>query len=799
MHVYQIAEELVNRGHQCTVSSPIAKQWQLKDKMLFKHISYQALKALDESFNIIHAWTARSHVIEALDGIKSANADAKIILHQEDNEWEIVKKEYPITYDGRVLLSGRYSKQILEKFRYRTIFADYQRTLSGASAQTFLIDEMSEIYPSALPVATLRPGSVFESLGNKDIGDIEDGNPLRDKLVRRENVLVIGYVGTVHDHTKDGFIDLVAAVKSLRAHGYDIVIYKTGGISDAGLAQEIQMENYVVNFGFLDLKQLGKIMRLCSLFVLPWGDKNFDRYRFPSKIPDFLFFEKPFLIARINVGLKFSHLFNNFLIDQPGFSELKEKLEKIALLHLEGTLSLSQEQIHEISLIRATYNWKNTGKIVEDLYLSLLEQSTPSIPAAVSNTDDLSGKNQCGNPHSLFRVLAFYLPQFHPIPENDEWWGKGFTEWTGVSLAKPQFEKHQQPRIPSELGFYDLRLEEALLTQVNYAHRAGVFGFCFYYYWFGGKRLLERPLDIFVNSPNLKATPFCICWANEPWSRKYDGSGDSLLIEQNYQEADVLPLANDIAKYIKCENYIRIDSEPVIFIYRANHIPFSPMFLGLLKETISLITGFKVKFVCIQSFDVSFPFAYSCDYGAEFTPYHYDRSLVDVSYYNCENHFSGYLEDFLASYAKMLSHQPLVGTNMRCLFPQWDNTPRRGRKAHILVNSSPFLYALSLFEYYRHLQQDTDTQGFILLNALNEWGEGAIIEPDMLTGPLYGNLTRIAQERAYAFAVTGDLAEFKIFIQQCLKNMIKFDGRLSEAQRNAYQDILNKTGKTNDI
>lgn len=338
-------------------------------------------------------------------------------------------------------------------------------------------------------------------------------------------------------------------------------------------------------------------------------------------------------------------------------------------------------------------------------------------------------------------LIAFYLPQFHPIPENNRWWGEGFTEWRLVVQSVPKFKGHYQPHLPADLGFYDLRLADIRKAQADLAKQYGIYGFCYYHYWFMGKRLLERPFEevLKLKEPNF---PFCLCWANESWTRSWDGRSGEVLIQQEYSESDDLRHIKWLAEVFKDKRYIRIEGKPLMLIYRASRLP-NPIKTSLLWREELMRLGIGDLYLCgVESFSDEHidPSTIGFDAMVEFQPdwSHLGEPLRSRKYK--EHHVYRY-EDVVN---RMLNKCDTNYKRFRCVTPSWDNSPRRKKGAVIFIDSSPELYERWLKKIIEKSLDKSPNEVIVFINAWNEWGEGNHLEPDLRFGRGYLESTRKA-------------------------------------------------------
>jgi lipopolysaccharide biosynthesis protein len=347
------------------------------------------------------------------------------------------------------------------------------------------------------------------------------------------------------------------------------------------------------------------------------------------------------------------------------------------------------------------------------------------------------------------RTIAFYLPQFHPIPENDLWWGRGFTEWTNVTRAVPQFIGHYQPRLPGDLGFYDLRVPDIMREQAEMAKDYGIHGFCFHHYWFAGQRLLEMPVQNLLLSPDIDID-FCLCWANENWSRRWDGSESDILMAQDHSPEDDIAFIDDLIPSFKDKRYIRVHGKPVLIVYRATLLPDIAATARRWRERVREHGFDDLYLVAAKSFDVGNPKSFGFDAGVEFPPHQAAGvKSVNARYQIINPDFNGKIFDYVDLAARYGKLDPPEFTCHKTVTPSWDNCARKLGNAHTYINSTPENYAKWLDEALDVTMRRPPEERLLFINAWNEWGEGAYLEPDRKFGYAYLNATANVLSKTY--------------------------------------------------
>ena len=369
-------------------------------------------------------------------------------------------------------------------------------------------------------------------------------------------------------------------------------------------------------------------------------------------------------------------------------------------------------------------------------------------------------KSDCCNEHGIdrrARLIAFYLPQYHPVPENDQWWGKGFTEWTNVAKATPLFAGHYQPRIPADLGFYDLRVPEVRISQAEMAHESGIEGFCYWHYWFAGKRLLERPFVEVLKSGEPQF-PFCLAWANQTWTGIWHGAPDRILIKQTYPGVqDYKNHFYELLDSFNDERYIKIDGKPVFVVYNPKELPEPKVFTDIWRE-LAIESGLQGIYLIGNIAD---PLWVPEENG-------FDASVLDsltiirrkiATFYNGYKGYSKLIlkkiynrslrrlslkifhRPIIYSYhdaTKVLfSYQETTSEEFPCVIPNWDNTPRSGNNGLIFNNSNPELFRIHLKEAIARVSHKEKEKRIIFIKSWNEWAEGNYLEPDLKFGRAY--------------------------------------------------------------
>ena len=435
------------------------------------------------------------------------------------------------------------------------------------------------------------------------------------------------------------------------------------------------------------------------------------------------------------------------VIPAPSVGWLKDR--PLLRQYLESTyrIVLSQEDLglaYSLSPPQITAPPLRGGPAVPAPRISLFERRAAEVPPT---TNGASGSAAGA------KLIAFYLPQFHPIPENDRWWGEGFTEWTNVVKAEPLFPGHYQPHMPADLGFYDLRLPDVRAAQAEMAEAYGIHGFCYYHYWFHGKRLLEKPFDAVLKSGD-PSFPFCLCWANEPWSRRWDGRPHDVLQHQSYSTADDIEHIRSLLPALTDPRAITIDGKPIFIVYQARDLPDPARTVDLWREEVERAGLPGLYLMTVET---------GWDAGWDATKLGFDAKILFQPQFSVLDKvptlFVGpetmRVYDYETAVHALNDPEPAPYRRYETVCARWDNSARTGANAVVLHRSTPEVYGEWLTTALSRVITEPQDERIVFLNAWNEWAEGAHLEPDQLYGRGYLEATRRALHGAGGTAPHG--------------------------------------------
>lgn len=351
------------------------------------------------------------------------------------------------------------------------------------------------------------------------------------------------------------------------------------------------------------------------------------------------------------------------------------------------------------------------------------------------------------------KLIAFYLPQFYENEVNNKYFGKGFMEWYNVTKAIPQFTGHYQPHLPIDVGFYNLSHDDIMYRQIELAKKYGIYGFCFYYYWFSGERLLEKPLDNFLNNKDLNM-PFCLFWANETWTNLWgDGNERKIIKEQKLRDDDDEKFVTDILKYFNDQRYIKIDNKPLLIIYRSQIFKFERFqkFIKHLRTEVKN-AGYKDVNILLTDADIGSitnMAQYNIDGIVEFTHRDISHNAPNLDMHDkfLNPNFKGCIYDIEKALNKkyhLISHNYEIYKSITC---GWDNTPRKAYSGAMIFHMNPSIYKKWMKDIIMWTKNNRKPEEqFVFIDSWNEWAEGAHLEPDQHYGYAYLQATKEALE-----------------------------------------------------
>ncbi len=567
--------------------------------------------------------------------------------------------------------------------------------------------------------------------------------PMIDRdFSRRRDLLFVG--GCDHTPNRDAVLWFCAEVLPLIRKQIPEIVFNAVGANPTKDILALQSKNIRI-LGRVSEEKLQKIYKTVKLAVIP--------LRFGAgvkgKIIEALYNGVPVVSTSIGLeGIKGIDQIFEAKDDPAGFAA-----QVVSLYRDGGRLQELSERGSD--LVSETFTSQKTAELMNNILSSCRKEDAG---ASVSPIPEMSPESP--------RLIAFYLPHYYPTQENDEWWGKGFTEWRNVAKAKPLFTGHYQPHIPADMGFYDLRLEETRVAQAELAEEYGIYGFCYYHYWFHGKRLLERPLNDMLDSKK-PDFPFCICWANEDLTGRSDGEDHRILMKMEYSEDDDRRHIRELFRVFEDPRYIRVNGKPLFLVYRTENIPDPARTAGVWRAEARKAGIGELYLVRVESIGQTDPKSIGFDAAMEFAPdWNNKGPRVKANNENalqkplnleipndlCGKNHIHYYDELADNMMKKLAPNYRW---FRCVTPSSDNSAQRPDKADIFLDSTPEKYQKWLKEAIEYTKTRLNgEERIVFINAWNEWSGGSHLEPDQKFGRSYLEATRQALREATHTTVT---------------------------------------------
>jgi glycosyltransferase involved in cell wall biosynthesis len=583
----------------------------------------------------------------------------------------------------------------------------WREMLAGAAGVTGLIDRLLEFKPPNVPGMVFFPGyrPEFEKIEGRDDG-------LRATLGISPDELLLVYTGNIHNSNFTEVRSLVLAIALLNRRGIRAKLIKTGSnfyalpeLSDPNIAQ------YLIELGFVPHSEVPRLLAAADVLVQPGPSNAFNDYRFPSKLPEFLASGKPVVLPRSNVGLLLKDGEQALVLGQGHAADIANALKRLATdPQLRARIGHGGREFALHNL-----NWEKNVAAFPAFYDRCLSEERRS-----------TGPGEAEEP-AVPKVIAFYLPQFHLTGRNDVY-AKGYTPWTNTVAERTSCPGLVRPLSPGHIEPDHLEVPETMETEVALARRFRVFGFCFYYYWFNGRRLLARPLSQFLERTQLNF-PFCVCWANENWSKYWHGEEREVLIEQEYRDDFSVKFIRDIIPMLKDPRYITVHGDPVLMVYRVSRLPDPCATAEIWRAECRKAGLSSLHLVALQSAGVRDPRPFGFDATVEFPP---DCRAINHARSRSapRSTMQGYPTDYhsggIGQSAKITSDYPLY----RCVTASRQNPALHERQIDTLAHSSYGTYRASLRQVVAQAMALAETQApLIFVNSWNDWAEGETPKP----------------------------------------------------------------------